>query len=53
VSAGSALEDVGLTVTADLVAGVRTVPGDVVEQDAAAGAKLRRGAEMRITAAIL
>jgi hypothetical protein len=53
VSAGSSREDVGLTAAADLVAESGSLACDVVEQDAATGAKLRRGAEMRIEMALL
>ena len=50
--AGAALEDAGFTVNVDLVAGLGSVPGDVVEQDPAAGTKLGHGAEVTIKVAI-
>jgi hypothetical protein len=48
----AALEDAGFTVNVDLVAGLGSVPGDVIEQDPAAGTKLGHGAEVTIKVAL-
>jgi eukaryotic-like serine/threonine-protein kinase len=50
--AAGVLEDAGFTVNVDLVAGLGEYPGDVVDQDPAAGHKLESSSEVTIKVAI-
>ena len=50
--AKAALEAAGFTVHSDLVVGLGSVPGDVVDQDPAAGTRLRKGDEVVIKVAV-
>jgi serine/threonine-protein kinase len=50
--ASAALEAEGFVATVDLVAGWGSYPGDVVEQDPVAGARLRKGDEVVIKVAV-
>jgi eukaryotic-like serine/threonine-protein kinase len=51
-AATAALKDKGLVAHTDLVAGWGRFPGDVVEQDPAAGTRLRKGDEVVIKVAV-
>jgi len=50
--AKAALQAEGFTASVDLVAGWGTFPGDVVDQDPAAGSRLRKGDEVVIKVAV-
>ncbi len=50
--AAGALEDAGLTVNVDLVAGLGEYPGDVIGQDPEAGSTLESGSEVTIKVAV-